>query len=163
MALNATLNLRQSQSLVMTPQLLQSIRLLQYTSLELSRYIDEQVERNPLLERDTGEPAERRGEGSATADSDIVSPSAPTDTADLEGMAASVSEKSMEDTFDTSAADLYPDDAPAMASTAGPGLSSRDPALPSSGGEVSDFGIEDYAATKRTLREQVSDQLGMLV
>ena len=50
MALSAKLNLRQSQSMVMTPQLLQSIRLLQFTQLELDRFVQEQIENNPLLE-----------------------------------------------------------------------------------------------------------------
>ncbi|TIM87674.1 MAG: RNA polymerase sigma-54 factor, partial [Mesorhizobium sp.] len=50
MALAAKLQLRQSQSLVMTPQLMQSIRLLQLTHVELERFIDEEIERNPLLE-----------------------------------------------------------------------------------------------------------------
>src|SRR5687768_3121258 len=51
MALAAKLQLRQSQSLVMTPQLLQSIKLLQMTHLELERFIDDEIERNPLLAR----------------------------------------------------------------------------------------------------------------
>ena len=51
MALAAKLQLRQSQSLVMTPQLMQSIRLLQLTHFELERFVDEEIERNPLLER----------------------------------------------------------------------------------------------------------------
>ncbi|RWX61755.1 RNA polymerase sigma-54 factor, partial [Mesorhizobium sp. M4B.F.Ca.ET.089.01.1.1] len=51
MALAAKLQLRQSQSLVMTPQLMQSIRLLQLTHVELERFIDDEIERNPLLER----------------------------------------------------------------------------------------------------------------
>ncbi len=49
MALSAKLQIRQSQSLVMTPQLLQSIRLLQYSTTELQAFVDTQMERNPLL------------------------------------------------------------------------------------------------------------------
>ena len=56
MSLAAKLQLRQSQSLVMTPQLMQSIRLLQLTHFELDRFVDEEIERNPLLERvETGD------------------------------------------------------------------------------------------------------------
>ena len=51
MSLAAKLQLRQSQSLVMTPQLMQSIRLLQLTHIELEHFVDEEIERNPLLER----------------------------------------------------------------------------------------------------------------
>jgi RNA polymerase sigma-54 factor len=50
MALSANLYLRQSQSLVMTPQLMQSIQLLQMTHFELTQFIAQEVEKNPLLE-----------------------------------------------------------------------------------------------------------------
>ncbi|RFC63113.1 RNA polymerase sigma-54 factor [Fulvimarina endophytica] len=49
MALAAKLQFRQSQSMVMTPQLLQSIRLLQYGHGELKAFLDAEIERNPLL------------------------------------------------------------------------------------------------------------------
>lgn len=52
MGLGPRLDLRQSQSLVMTPQLRQAIKLLQFSNLEVSAFIDEELERNPLLERD---------------------------------------------------------------------------------------------------------------
>jgi RNA polymerase sigma-54 factor len=59
MALRQKLELRQGQSLVMTPQLQQAIKLLQMSNLELEAFVDAAVERNPLLERDEGgeEPA----------------------------------------------------------------------------------------------------------
>ncbi|HEY9056510.1 MAG TPA: RNA polymerase factor sigma-54 [Aurantimonas sp.] len=49
MALSAKLHMRQTQSLVMTPQLLQSIRLLQYSHLELKAFVETEMERNPLI------------------------------------------------------------------------------------------------------------------
>ena len=52
MALSAKLELRQSQQLVMTPQLQQAIKLLQLSNLELNAFVDAELERNPLLERD---------------------------------------------------------------------------------------------------------------
>jgi RNA polymerase sigma-54 factor len=52
------LELRQGQSLVMTPQLLQAIKLLQLSHLDLAAYIDAEFERNPLLiEADAGTTA----------------------------------------------------------------------------------------------------------
>jgi RNA polymerase sigma-54 factor len=51
MALTPKLIMRQSQSLVMTPQLLQAIKLLQLSNLELNTFVEEELERNPLLER----------------------------------------------------------------------------------------------------------------
>jgi len=50
MALAPRLDLRQSQSLVMTPQLQQAIKLLALSSLEIEAFIAEEVERNPVLE-----------------------------------------------------------------------------------------------------------------
>jgi RNA polymerase sigma-54 factor len=51
MALSPRLDLRQSQTLVMTPQLQQAIKMLQLNNLEIMAYVDEQLEINPLLER----------------------------------------------------------------------------------------------------------------
>ena len=52
MALSAKIEIRQGQQLVMTPQLQQAIKLLQFSNIELAAYVDAELERNPLLERD---------------------------------------------------------------------------------------------------------------
>lgn len=54
MSMAPQLAVRQGQSLVMTPQLLQSIRLLQLSQLELDQFIAAEIEKNPLLKRDDG-------------------------------------------------------------------------------------------------------------
>ncbi len=54
MALTQRLDLRHSQSLVMTPQLQQAIKLLQLSNLELTAYVEQELEQNPLLQRDDG-------------------------------------------------------------------------------------------------------------
>ncbi|MFN0023351.1 MAG: RNA polymerase factor sigma-54 [Parvularculaceae bacterium] len=61
MALAPRLEFRQSQQLVMTPQLQQAIKLLQLSNLELAEFVEQQLEENPFLERaaETEEPAER--------------------------------------------------------------------------------------------------------
>ena len=51
MALTPRLELRQGQSLVMTPQLQQAIKLLQFSSIELREYIEDELSENPMLER----------------------------------------------------------------------------------------------------------------
>ena len=51
MALSAKLALRQSQAMVLTPQLLQAIKLLQMPNLELTQFIENELASNPLLER----------------------------------------------------------------------------------------------------------------
>ncbi|OEG62672.1 MAG: RNA polymerase subunit sigma-54 [Halanaerobium sp. MDAL1] len=50
MKLDLNLNIEQKQELVMTTQLQMSIEILQYSSLELKDYIDEEMKENPLLE-----------------------------------------------------------------------------------------------------------------
>jgi RNA polymerase sigma-54 factor len=55
-ALGPRLDLRQSQSLVMTPQLQQAIRLLALSNLEVESFIAEEIEKNPLLESGAAEP-----------------------------------------------------------------------------------------------------------
>src|SRR5712691_3983309 len=51
MALSQRLEIRQSHALVMTPQLMQAIKLLQLSNLDLATYVEGELERNPLLER----------------------------------------------------------------------------------------------------------------
>ena len=63
MALTTKLELRQSQQLVMTPQLQQAIRLLQLSNLELTQFVETELERNPLLERDEADDAPIRAAG----------------------------------------------------------------------------------------------------
>src|SRR5215467_9409781 len=51
MAVRQRMDLRQTQSLVMTPQLQQAIKLLELSNQDLAAYVEEELERNPLLER----------------------------------------------------------------------------------------------------------------
>jgi len=68
MSLSPKLDLRQSQSLVMTPQLQQAIKLLQLSNIEVGAFVEEELERNPLLERASGEEAERSDSSDAPVD-----------------------------------------------------------------------------------------------
>ncbi|MHB1204337.1 MAG: RNA polymerase factor sigma-54 [Rhodospirillaceae bacterium] len=68
MGLSPRLDLRQSQSLVITPQLQQAIKLLQLSSIELSEYIDQELESNPLLETDDGHESGILAESAGNAD-----------------------------------------------------------------------------------------------
>ena len=82
MALTQRLQMRQSQALVMTPQLMQAIKLLQLSNLDLAAYVEGELEKNPLLERAAeGEPgastaraepvaADFDGDGDAAGDGD---------------------------------------------------------------------------------------------
>jgi len=53
--LGPSLSIRQTQALVLTPQLQQAIKLLQLSNLELEAYIAEELSKNPLLEARSGE------------------------------------------------------------------------------------------------------------
>jgi RNA polymerase sigma-54 factor len=78
MAVRQRMDLRQSQTLVMTPQLQQAIKLLELSSQDLAAYVESEIEQNPLLERDDGtgdggaefavDPADEPGRASGSSD-----------------------------------------------------------------------------------------------
>ncbi len=158
MALGAKLQLRQSQSLVMTPQLLQSIRLLQFTHAELERFIDDEIERNPLLERDDGggmddhpppdHEAQAPGDGADVDDWIRASPGATAET--------------MSAQLDSSMENVFQDD-PGVSERPGPDLSaqwkSAASAAPGGNGGDDGFDIEDFAAARPSLRDHVGEQI----
>ena len=129
MALFQRQELRQAQSLVMTPQLQQAIRLLQLSSVELTAYVEEQVAQNPLLER--AEPGDsERGESAAGPDrpeGPAEGPAGGADTVLRDGVIAAAE-------LDADHADLWDGDAPVGAG-----------ALPwgSGGGSGGSGGFED--------------------
>jgi len=102
MVLGPRLDLRQSQSLVMTPQLQQAIKLLQMSNVELTDYIEQEIEQNPLLER---EDADGGLEGAADMPSaetsvdsvDAASGAGDSDGADAGGDAVSPDDPSFDD------------------------------------------------------------------
>ncbi|MDX8528994.1 RNA polymerase factor sigma-54 [Mesorhizobium sp. MSK_1335] len=158
MALAAKLQLRQSQSLVMTPQLMQSIRLLQLTHVELERFIDEEIERNPLLER--AEPQD-----DAASDQSQKSEAAPEkDTegdwfeGETEWSAEAISQK-----LDSSLENLFPDD-PGTSERLGPDLSAQWKSAAGGGAGAASsegFDVGDMAAAAVTLREHVGEQIAL--
>lgn len=76
------LDLRQSQSLVMTPQLRQAIQLLQYSNIEASQFIEDELLKNPLLER------AESADGVSAAESEVPIP-APAEPPDATSFASS--------------------------------------------------------------------------
>ena len=83
MALGPRIDLRQSQSLVMTPQLQQAIKLLALSNVEIEAFIAEELAKNPLLEAtssdDEGEAAPAEA-APATARSAMRRPTRPVRT-----------------------------------------------------------------------------------
>ncbi len=157
MALTAKLQLRQSQSLVMTPQLMQSIRLLQFTHAELERFIDEEIERNPLIER--ADPQDDAASDQARKANEAGA-AAPVEGDWLEGETA-WSSKAISEKLDTSLENLFPDD-PGATERLGPDLSAQWKSAPAGAGSVSDgFDMEDIAAVRITLRDHVAGQIAL--
>ncbi len=77
MALGPRLDLRQTQSLVMTPQLQQAIKLLALSNLEIEAFIGEALENNPLL--DAGDVTRERENGDGAPDGDTPGDGATSD------------------------------------------------------------------------------------
>lgn len=167
MALTPKLALRQSQSLVMTPQLMQAIKLLQLSSLDLVAYVDRELEQNPLLERqetseapEPSEPGERRDDRSASDGADPVS--SDWNEADAPGSRAEV-----EGRLDTDFSNVFPDDQPqaaerpAAAAPSEPGDWSGLGVGGASSGEGGD--IEAYVAERPTLADHLERQLALAV
>jgi len=147
MALSAKLQLRQSQSLVMTPQLMQSIRLLQLTHMELDRFIDDEVERNPLLERsDAGNDAQTEAAPASEAEED------------WSGGEAEWTAEAMSSRLDSSLENVFPDD-PGTRERLGPDLAAQWKSLGGGGSSGEAFDIEDMAAAGITLRSHLEEQI----
>jgi len=81
MAVRQRMDLRQTQTLVMTPQLQQAIKLLELSNQELAAYVEREIEQNPLLERDdAGDP----GGGTEADGAEAAAPASdPLDASDF--------------------------------------------------------------------------------
>ena len=75
MGLGPSLSIRQSQQLVLTPQLAQAIKLLQLSNLELDAYIAEELSKNPLLETPSEEEPAEQPAGASPSSSALPSSS----------------------------------------------------------------------------------------
>jgi RNA polymerase sigma-54 factor len=152
MALGPRLDLRQTQTLVMTPQLRQAIKLLQYSNIEVASFVEEELERNPLLERD--DSAELPNTERAAPDQAPERVSEGADVAQLAQAETLPSEASapldadMGDTYDPGG---VADGAPVSSAISGRGGSNNF--------EADDRGIEDVADERRPLREYLGEQL----
>src|SRR6516162_5155693 len=122
MALAQKLLLRQTQSLVMTPQLMQAIKLLQLSHLDLAAYVDGELERNPLLERTADQDQGREEAGEAPAEPPPPAESGEPASADWMDDRLE-SRQSIEARLDTDLNNVFPDDSagPARTPEAQPG------------------------------------------
>jgi RNA polymerase sigma-54 factor len=143
MAIGPRLDLRQSQSLVMTPQLRQAIKLLQFSNLEVAAFVEEELERNPMLERD------ERSDGPALERPapDQIPLTQPEDVAVAAASGEIVSEAASP--LDAEHAEPYdPGGAGDGVRGAGPG-----------GGDGEERDVEDFARSGLSLHDHLSQQL----
>ncbi|MEG3616836.1 RNA polymerase factor sigma-54 [Magnetovibrio sp. PR-2] len=177
MVLSPRLDLRQSQSLVMTPQLQQAIKLLQLTNIELTAYVEQELEQNPLLERaepGQGEAGEVRDEGvnevasDALPDNEVVQQQTA-DTAETLTRSSETGEnidggQSMDTEVDNDWSSDTPGDA---AIQPAPDAGGDSYTSSNSGGSTSygeDLpGIEQTLADEESMREHLLGELGFLV
>lgn len=146
MTLGPRLDLRQSQSLVMTPQLRQAIKLLQFSNVEVSAFIEEELERNPLLERNEAAEAETPERPAPDQAPLRAADEGGADTADLARSETLPEQAAQPLDYDTS--ELYDTD---------PGESRG-----SAGGHDFDpdtRGIENVAGQTQSLRDHLGEQL----
>lgn len=153
MALAPKIVARQTQSLAMTPQLQQAIKLLQLSNIELASFVEEQLEKNPLLERGTGEE-NRRGEDvevAVTPDASLQMSDPGAAQSELDAPSHSVSDDSPAETMTQ----------PGSAADVGGSMDYSKGA--SSGGPVSEgFDIAASAVAEVTLRDHLSEQFAYL-
>jgi RNA polymerase sigma-54 factor len=157
MVLSAKLELRQTQTLVITPQLQQAIRLLQLSNLELHTFLEREVEQNPFVEWDEGSGGDDAGtkpsqqqetpeplSGSSADATDFAgndnTPSPTVETADFDDSFAAGAEVSI---------------------GAYEGLSMRNASGTATAGGES--WLEDYVAQQTTLRDHLREQLQLAV
>lgn len=172
MAISTKLEMRQSQSLIMTPQLMQAIKLLQMSNLDLVAYVEAELERNPLLEKGEGEPGEQgtssepvqenaSDAGASTSDGFDGATEEPNSgdwmQSDLETGSEAIASR-----MDTDLGNVFPDE---------PGVpASPDPALlkagdsyknVSSGGASEDYNLEAFVADEASLGTTLEEQMNL--
>lgn len=152
------LELRQGQALVMTPQLLQAIKLLQLSTIELATYVENELERNPLLERveDSDGPVHP----------EPVSDAAPEpQSGDWLAEDMTPSREAIEERLGTGLDNVFQDDRPV-----GKAEKAEDPALGLSAASWSGVGagqgydgegqnFESYTAAEMSLHDRLIEQL----
>lgn len=167
MALTPRLELRLSQSLVMTPQLQQAIKLLQLSSIELATYVETELEQNPLLERD-----ERENDNQREADREVAvesepaeladAPDAPDgpDTADLTGAETMPSDG--ESPLDADFENVYePDGAVDVSGESQPAFADAGSGSRGGGSFDGEQDFESALSNELTLREHLNGQLSV--
>ena len=164
MALTQRLEFRQSQALVMTPQLMQAIKLLQLSNLDLAAYVEGELERNPAAgahERRArrGRPAcrgrrARRGDTSGEAAEGEWAKSDVNGSRGHRGLASTPRSRT---SFPTAA------EAPARPAQSEPAAYSEWAGVGSGGREDGDYNLEAFVSAETTLADHLGEQLSLAI
>jgi RNA polymerase sigma-54 factor len=161
MALTQRLQIRQSQALVMTPQLMQAIKLLQLSNLDLVAYVEAELERNPLLDSveddgPTGQPA--------TAEPSDKPPAEGESWGNGDGV-PSGNGNGAEDRLDSGPEDTFVDDGeprpPRAAET--PAGYSEWAGVGSGGRDDGEYNLEAFVSAETTLADWLREQLMLAI
>ncbi len=165
MALTQRLQMRQSQALVMTPQLMQAIKLLQLSNLDLAAYVEEELERNPFLEHasEGEQPAPERTMDTAEPAATNGHDAQPTDwvNEDLDTSRATIEAR-----LDTDLDNVFPDDA--SQTSPQPKMEELPTAYADwgrTGGsrEDGDYNLEAFVSAELTLAGHLAEQLALAI
>ncbi len=158
MALTQRLQIRQSQALVMTPQLMQAIKLLQLSNLDLVAYVEAELERNPLLDRGAEpEPASAAADG-GPSDKPAANGEAPGGQdfeADIEASPANDErlDNRLDDTSPVEGESIRPQTSDM------PGAYSEWAGTGSGGRADGDYNLEAFVSAETTLADWLREQL----
>ena len=165
MALSAKLTMRQSQAMVLTPQLLQAIKLLQMPNVELGAFIESELTSNPLLER--AEEYEAAGAEPSEGEPHGPHREAPVEPGDWAAEGLETDSAALAANLGTEVENAFDFDrtAPSAAATATDGLSASSWA--GAGGAGSEFGeapdLEAFVVETLSLHEHLERQAGVLL
>lgn len=160
MVMKASLQLKLGQSLTMTPQLQQAIRLLQLSTLDLQQEIQQALESNPLLETseddDQAETPSADGDQNQGNTTDETSPEAAADAASSDW---DESESAPDWQSENEIPDTLPDDLPV--DTAWDDVYQSAPAPAARNDDESDHDFETRNSPTETLRDHLEWQLNL--
>jgi RNA polymerase sigma-54 factor len=175
MAISTKLEMRQSQSLIMTPQLMQAIKLLQMSNLDLVSYVEAELERNPLLEKGEADPAENtpsdvntqaEAPASDRADAQEIMTTADGEPgtgdwmqSDLETGAETIASR-----MDTDLSNVFPDEPGVPASPDPAQLKGGDSYKNASSSAASeDYNLEAFVADEESLVTSLEEQMNLAI
>lgn len=149
MSINQRLDLRQSQSLVMTPQLQQAIKLLQLSNIELAEFVEAEIERNPLLKAGDGEEGGDRSGDEAESRRDSLT------LDDTSGL------NEAREALDAPSEDVFEGATGSDTSAASGPSAQTDWSGVGAGGNGENFDFEGVATGETTLRDHLLSQLNL--